>query len=341
MREMGAVRALTLALALGVSAASIVEVRTEAVAVPVFATRQVATRPEAVLDSVERDARVLVKRYAKGDRTRMAVDFVTSAEVASLGSARSTLLGSRPDYTSPRLGFSIRGAQNSAALYSIDRQIRNRVISMGGLSARLETTQLHTAWGLQARATSALKVPTVTGVARAIESMALPDQSLAGVTIFIVPFSLESTSGLSWPGVIALGSRPLGYRSIDTQLEFTVAHEVGHILHYRYMGPADSGAWREYMRIRRIPKWLDGGQALTAAWESSVEESFAEDVRVVLGGPASAEAEHGTVYGDPRDTRGLVSGLNRFFGARFGSGHGTGGEGGAPDVFAGASCDLI
>ena len=341
MRAATAVRVVLVGVALALVVRGFASPGATDLSMPVASMRIAGSRPEQVLRVVQEDARRVSERYARASGPmRLVMDIVTTKELVSMEHTRRRLERASPDYTSLLLGFRVFGPSKAAALYAVEREAATRLSAMRG-GARALGRVKPAAWGLGLRSTTLGKVPTVANVAGAIEEMRVPRGSLAGVSVFIMPFSLVGTSGLSWPNVVVIGSRPPDYETMDTQLQFTIAHEMGHIIHYRAMGPAGSPAWREYMRLRRIPNWQSGGRALTAAWETSVEESFAEDVRVVFGGTKSAQADYGTIYGDPRGQPGECDRLTAFILKQIAASKAEGREASVRAIFASASSSFM
>lgn len=225
----------------------------------------------------------------------------------------------KPAFHSRRLGFDIFDSAITDKLIDESRKQRVRYLQVTNRNIALPKAsgQYRRLWRLDTAPVSSTGIPDVMAVGKIIESMDLPDNSLRGVKIFIVPYSLSRTSGLSYPNVILIGSRPDDVDSIDTQLEFTVAHEVGHILHYRYMGEKAGNRWKKYMKLRGIERWTVSGAAGSRRWAESVEETFAEDARIVLGNKKSAFETLSTRYPDPRADAVLFRSLDRFFSVVF------------------------
>jgi hypothetical protein len=112
-----------------------------------------------------------------------------------------------------------------------------------------------------------------------------------------------------------LGAPPVGCEVAENQTAFTIAHELGHHIHMTLLGSTyeeNPKGWDEYMRIRGIPKWTAGGDVNSRAWFESTEETFAEDVRVLLGTGQAASVPHGTAYEDPRANRVMAEELKVF-----------------------------
>jgi hypothetical protein len=90
---------------------------------------------------------------------------------------------------------------------------------------------------------------------------------------------------------------------------YIVAHEIGHVFHNAYM-PDGSGLWGTYRRIRGITdteKYSD-----TGAHAYRPREIFAEDFRVLFGGPVAAFG--GQIENPELDPPLAVPGLRSFMG---------------------------
>jgi hypothetical protein len=297
------------------------------------------------------DEKDIVQRYRKENIVDRSIsDYETAGELSETDGKMKQLLVSRTAYHNSDLGYSIYSPEASAEIMMLARKKQLRLSALG-FGEPLDSTNdrhLPEAWGISLNEADPEGIPEVGDVAAIIDGMPLPSGSLEGLKIFILPVSLKNTSGLSWPGVMVLGSRPKDSDSIDTQLDFTVAHEVGHILHYKLLGKPGSSMWQEYMKIRRIHVWKDGGAALTQQWEDSVEETFAEDVRVLIGSKRSSAEPHLTDYGDPRKDKKLSEKIRKFIFSSINADSSSSGEViksvgeyMAADVFSQAPTDLV
>jgi hypothetical protein len=147
---------------------------------------------------------------------------------------------------------------------------------------------------------------TTTHVDQTLASVTHPDLPL-DARIYLLPYPrrgvlVSSTSGneifLS-PHVLEIEPAVAAY---------IVAHELGHVLHNRYM-PAGSPRWQQYRKLRHITNTTTYHE--TATHPNRPREIFAEDFRVLFGGSAAHFDGHieNTNITEP----GLVAGLDAFF----------------------------
>jgi hypothetical protein len=143
-------------------------------------------------------------------------------------------------------------------------------------------------------------------VERALRAVHHPGMQLA-VRVYLLPFPrrnllVSSTSGTE----IFLSPHVL---DIDPAVgEYIVSHELGHAFHNRFM-PDGSEQWTRYRELRGITDPLRFSE--TAAHAYRPKEIFAEDFRVLFGGPLAA-------FGGQLENPELVSphavgGLEKFY----------------------------
>jgi hypothetical protein len=100
-------------------------------------------------------------------------------------------------------------------------------------------------------------------------------------TIYLLPYPrrgvlVSSTTGSEMflsPGVLDIES---------AVASFTIAHELGHVFHNRFM-PASSSRWHDYRALRGISDESRFNDFAAHAYRP--HEIFAEDFRVLFGGP--------------------------------------------------------
>lgn len=141
-------------------------------------------------------------------------------------------------------------------------------------------------------------------VRRILDGLPLPDEVFKGYRVFLLPYQLIDTAGLGMLNLAVLGAAAGPEHNSYTRTAYTLLHELGHHIHFRYMGrtwPKPSGVWNEYVEMRGIAAWSPSGPVGSDAWGLSPEETFAEDFRVLFGPPEANRVPHGTEYGDPRD----------------------------------------
>jgi hypothetical protein len=125
------------------------------------------------------------------------------------------------------------------------------------------------------------------------------------VVVYLLPYPrrnvlVSSTSG----NVVFLSPHVLDIHPLTSA--YIVAHEIGHVFHNQYM-PDGSGIWSRYRSIRGITDELVFSE--TASHPYRPKEIFAEDFRVLFGGP---DAEFGgrvenSELVSPLDVAGLES----------------------------------
>ena len=105
-----------------------------------------------------------------------------------------------------------------------------------------------------------------------------------GVIVYLLPYPrrnvlVSSTSG----NVIFLSPHVLDIHPLTCA--YIVAHEIGHVFHNQYM-PDGSGVWSRYRSVRGITdEWIFSA---TSLHPYRPKEIFAEDFRVLFGGPEAA-----------------------------------------------------
>lgn len=132
-----------------------------------------------------------------------------------------------------------------------------------------------------------------------LDHLDVPDRVLRGYRIVLLPFVLQDTAGLGSRGQAVLGAAPANRSNPAERAAYTIVHELGHHIHFTYIDGRNPKLWDEYMAVRGIKEWVPSGPVGTDAWSRSVQETFAEDFRLLFGPPAARSLSHGTEYGDP------------------------------------------
>lgn len=101
------------------------------------------------------------------------------------------------------------------------------------------------------------------------------------VSVYVLPFPRASLlSSSAGDGAIYLSP---GVREYEpAQIHFLVAHELGHVVHRRYLPDDDLEGWRAYRELRGLTD--EETYAPEAAHAYRPHEVFAEDFRVLFGG---------------------------------------------------------
>lgn len=115
-----------------------------------------------------------------------------------------------------------------------------------------------------------------------IAEIGYPDLDLE-VDIYLLPYPQSDVLVSSTAGRRVYLSPAVGEISRQ-HAAYIVAHEIGHVFQHRYLPVAAKRAWQQYRRVRGIE---DGRFSGTAAHAYRPTEIFAEDFRVLFGGPAA------------------------------------------------------
>jgi len=156
--------------------------------------------------------------------------------------------------------------------------------------------------------------PSITEVRTALDAIAYPLDEL-DFDIYVLPYPrrgvLVSSAG---ERSIYLSPGVLPYR--DFQIHSLIAHEVGHILHNRFLPDGNPLGWERYRALREIED--DGHYHAHASHKDRPHEIFAEDFRFLYGGKLAN-------YANSIENRDLVlpdqvPGLRGFFDSLVGAG---------------------
>lgn len=141
-------------------------------------------------------------------------------------------------------------------------------------------------------------------VDHALASMTHPNMPLE-VRIYLLPYPRRGAMVSSTAGnEIFLSPHVLEIE--PAVASYIIAHELGHVFHNRFM-PSGSSRWREYRELRGITderQFNDG-----AAHAYRPREIFAEDFRVLFGGPDAIFGSHveNTQIAEPGAVPGLAA----------------------------------
>lgn len=126
------------------------------------------------------------------------------------------------------------------------------------------------------------------------------------VVIYLLPFPRAGTLSSSSDSLAIYLSPGTEEEAVRRSLPLTLAHETGHAVQRRILPRADVEAWLEYRRLRGLTDTTlfrsDGPHA------DRPQEIFAEDFRVLFGGPAargSGSIENSRISG-PEQVPGLA-----------------------------------
>jgi hypothetical protein len=140
----------------------------------------------------------------------------------------------------------------------------------------------------------------------ALEALEHPSLSMS-VTVYLLPYPRREILTSSTVGAeVFLSPHVL---PIDrSTAAYIIAHEIGHAFHNAFLA-GDSGKWDRYRRLRGIDD--PARFSADASHPYRPQEIFAEDFRVLFGGP---EAHFGGYVENPELTNPeWVSGLSHFF----------------------------
>jgi hypothetical protein len=101
-----------------------------------------------------------------------------------------------------------------------------------------------------------------------------------------------------------------GVRDYDSdQGAFLVTHEIGHIFHRHFLPDSSVGSWAEWAALRGVTDASIFNENAMHAFRP--HEIFAEDFRVLFGGPAARG--NGAIENPELPTPGAVPGLREFY----------------------------
>lgn len=125
--------------------------------------------------------------------------------------------------------------------------------------------------------------------------------------IYILPFPVAHPL-TSWAGEDAVYLSPGVWELLEKQIHQLVAHEVGHLAHRAHLPDDDLAGWQRYRLLRGIQ---DGTRYhANAIHRDRPHEIFAEDFRVLFGGPLACGA---TIENPGLAAPEHVPGLRAFF----------------------------
>jgi hypothetical protein len=120
-------------------------------------------------------------------------------------------------------------------------------------------------------------------VVECLENIEYPGMEL-DVEVFVLPYPRVNVLSSSASG----GRIYLSPQVLEISVEgaaYIVAHEFGHVFQYRYLPDSYHRRWDEYRRIRGIADPVVFSSAGSHAYRP--HEIFAEDFRVLFGGPGA------------------------------------------------------
>lgn len=241
-------------------------------------------------------------RDSRRGSTRAALE----AEVAALD-AEISRLDSAPDFIHPRRGFRIYAPATTARLHvmSLAAEARRGILAGQGARALRGKNALFLIAGYQLFVTRPSRLARVAEAGRALSEISLPDEVFQNYRVYLLPYSMGPVSGAGGPGYSLIGAAPLAVEVVPEQVASTLTHEFGHHLSLSRMGGTygeDPARWARYLKIRGLPGWRSSGDVRTDDWARSTEETLAEDVRVLLGGPKARVLSYDSANRDPRSS---------------------------------------
>lgn len=226
-------------------------------------------------------------------------------EIRTLRTAMEKLV-SHPEYRDPS-GFSVYSPMTTGRIHLLAAAITARK-NPG------EKYPYDELLGHQLHDENPDQYPDIKRVIRLLKGIPMPKRALDGFKVYLLPYSMGDANGYGGDGYTFLAAAPAGETLIPNQLEVTLAHELGHHLHFRFMDRSTvqgQKLWDAYLKIRGI-SWKSGGEAGSKAWTLSSEEVFAEDFRVWKAGDAVGSGYFGDLsYPDPTKKQGEA--LRKFF----------------------------
>jgi len=129
----------------------------------------------------------------------------------------------------------------------------------------------------------------VDDVVAVVNDFDLPPGALRGLSFYILPFNLTGYAGSSHTRLLPGREESIylsaGINKESPPLAVTIAHELGHYIHYQYIGSyeQDPVKWRSFMNLIG----QDDFQVSSSRFEDNTEEHFAEYFRMVYGSAAA------------------------------------------------------
>ena len=127
----------------------------------------------------------------------------------------------------------------------------------------------------------------VNEVAAVVNDFDLPASALQGLSFYILPFNLTGYAASSntrfLPGREESIYFSAGINNESPPLSVTVAHELGHYIHYQYIGTYEQAqvTWRSFMNLIG----QDDFNVPSSHFQDHTYEQFAEYFRMVYGSP--------------------------------------------------------
>ncbi|HET7225808.1 MAG TPA: hypothetical protein VFK69_08855 [Candidatus Eisenbacteria bacterium] len=138
-------------------------------------------------------------------------------------------------------------------------------------------------------------------VREALDQVRFPLEGISA-EVFVLPFPRRSGfESCAAPGIILLSPGVWPLTVPHQHAEF--AHELGHIVQYQRMPDADASDWQRYRELRGI---MDSDvYNASAPHADRPHEIFAEDFRVLFGGPLAAGSLENPDLASPAAVHGL------------------------------------
>ncbi len=133
-------------------------------------------------------------------------------------------------------------------------------------------------WVLDATDTSVCPM-SLREVVEAIKAIDFPINDVP-IDVLILPFPRTGVARSSAEGRVVLLSPGRGSYPRE-HIHYTVTHEIGHVVHNAFMPDSRDDLWHQYMTLRG----LEGAGFESDHHSDRLHEIFAEDFRVLFGGP--------------------------------------------------------
>lgn len=201
--------------------------------------------------------------------------------------------------TKEAAGYRIYSPESTGKLWSLYREAQQRVnlLNTGKTNAANELDEyLLSAESME----NPYQVEQVRNAMNALLKR-IPEDFFEDFRIFLAPLTVSGVSGQGGAGFSLIYAIPDTFHPTETDLRVTLYHEAGHHVQLGRM-PVETQRgkelWTEYHWFRG-GSWKGAGEANTAAWNESSEETFAEDFRMVFGEDQYYFGD--MALGDPRD----------------------------------------
>lgn len=125
---------------------------------------------------------------------------------------------------------------------------------------------------------------TIAGTVKSIHDITIPGEPFQGVTFYLLPFRISGYEGAAYtmntPGRDEAVYLSASVNPNPTRLAVLVDHELGHFIHYQYIGSyhKNPGDWERFMSLLGETRYNKSGVSA-----QKTDEKFAECFRLICG----------------------------------------------------------